>query len=104
MGRAFGARLRALRARVRLSQSALARALETTPSTVRRWERGRGLPRLGDLERLAAALSVRPHELLLDETPQAAPVEVVRLAERLARERPDLAAPAAAMLRGLLRA
>lgn len=59
-----GGVIRALRQRQGLSQQALAQRLCISDKTVSKWETGRGLPDIGLLEPLAAALGVSPAELL----------------------------------------
>ena len=59
-----GGVIRALRQRQGLSQQALAQRLCISGKTVSKWETGRGLPDIGLLEPLAAALGVSPAELL----------------------------------------
>ena len=59
-----GSAIRALRQKQGLSQQALAQRLCISDKTVSKWETGRGLPDIGLLEPLAAALGASPAELL----------------------------------------
>ena len=59
-----GRRIRRARARAGVSQEALAARIGCGRPTVCRWERGRRLPALGALVRVAAALGVAPAALL----------------------------------------
>ena len=61
---AFGRRLRELRARLDLSQDALAQATDIHPTAIGRMERGAREPRLTTILRLADGLDVNPGELL----------------------------------------
>jgi transcriptional regulator with XRE-family HTH domain len=61
---AFGNRLRALRARVGVSQDDLARATNVHPTAIGRIERGAREPRLTTILRLADGLGVTPGELV----------------------------------------
>lgn len=66
----IGSRLRALREEARLSQEALAKALEVTPNTVSRWETATYKPNLTDLERIARYFKVRLTSLFPPEETQ----------------------------------
>jgi DNA-binding XRE family transcriptional regulator len=59
-----GAAIRALREGRKLTQRALAEQVGVSDKTVSKWETGRGLPDVGLLEPLAAALEVSVAELL----------------------------------------
>jgi len=58
------AKLRALRARRKLTQEALAARLELPREAVARWESGRIAPTLASIERLAAGLDVPAGRLM----------------------------------------
>jgi len=64
LSRAFGARLRELRAREGVSQDNLAREIDIHPTSVGRLERGGREPRLSTLLRIADGLGVEPGELV----------------------------------------
>ena len=61
---AVGRRIRRARQRAGVSQAALAERIGCARPTVCRWERGRRLPVLGALVRVAATLNVAPAALL----------------------------------------
>lgn len=62
--KAFGDRMRELRAREGLSQDGLAREADIHPTSIGRLERGGREPKLTTILRLADGLGVEPGELL----------------------------------------
>jgi transcriptional regulator with XRE-family HTH domain len=64
--KAFGDRLREVRARKDLSQDDLARETDVHPTAIGRLERGLREPRLTTILRVARGLDVKPGELLDD--------------------------------------
>jgi transcriptional regulator with XRE-family HTH domain len=62
--RAFGDRIRELRAREGISQDGLARSADVHPTSIGRLERGGREPRLTTILRLAHGLGVEPGELV----------------------------------------
>lgn len=64
--RAFGDRMRELRAREEISQDGLARSADVHPTSIGRLERGGREPRLTTILRLAHGLGVEPGELVND--------------------------------------
>lgn len=60
----FGPRLVALRKRIGMTQSDLARALECDPASVCNWERRRAVPQFARLIELADVLEVTLDELM----------------------------------------
>ncbi len=62
--RAFGERMRELRAREGISQDGLAREADVHPTSIGRIERGGREPRLTTILRLAHGLGVQPGELV----------------------------------------
>jgi transcriptional regulator with XRE-family HTH domain len=70
--RAIGARLKRVREAAGWTQELLAEAIDVTPHTVSQYERGEQAPRLTTLLRIAAALRVRPGDII--DVALAAPV------------------------------
>jgi transcriptional regulator with XRE-family HTH domain len=64
--KAFGERLRDLRAQQGLSQDQLSDNTDVHPTAIGRFERGKREPRLTTILRLARGLDVRPGELVDD--------------------------------------
>lgn len=62
--RAFGERMRELRAREGISQDGLARSADIHPTSIGRLERGNREPRLTTILKLADGLGVEPGELV----------------------------------------
>ena len=62
--RAFGERMRELRAREGISQDALARETDIHPTSIGRLERGGREPKLTTILKLAHGLGVEPGELV----------------------------------------
>jgi len=62
--RAFGERMRELRAREGVSQDGLARETDVHPTSIGRLERGGREPKLTTILRLAHGLGVEPGELI----------------------------------------
>lgn len=62
--RAFGDRMRELRAKKDMSQDALARETDIHPTSIGRLERGGREPKMTTILRLADGLGVEPGELL----------------------------------------
>lgn len=68
---AFGARLRALRAELGVSQDELARRTDIHPTAIGRLERGARQPGLQTILRLAHGLNIKPGRLVDDLAPDA---------------------------------
>lgn len=64
LSRAFGLRMRELRAREGVSQDNLARESDVHPTSIGRLERGGREPRLSTILRIADGLGVEPGELV----------------------------------------
>ena len=69
----FPNRIRDYRLDARLSQSALAARIGASRSSISRWELGQALPSVGDLFKLARALSTLAESLYMDLYHGAAP-------------------------------
>ncbi len=62
--KAFGARMKEVRATRGMSQDGLSRATDVHPTAIGRMERGAREPRLTTILRIARGLDVKPGELL----------------------------------------
>lgn len=84
--RRFGGRLRALRYEAKLTQEALAEALDVSKGQISQYESGIAVPSLDKLTALASRLSVEVFELFLLDVrePRAALAEAVRRGDRAA--------------------
>ena len=65
----FAQRLKTLRKKAGLTQEQLANILDVSYMTIRRWEWGKGTPRLEEIKALAKALNVSENDLLNDPAP-----------------------------------
>lgn len=74
----FRDRLIAARKMAGLSQPGLAEAVGVSADTLRRWEWGKGEPRLGEVVRLAEALGVSVEELATGRRPEAGQISIQR--------------------------
>jgi transcriptional regulator with XRE-family HTH domain len=61
-----GARIRRARLRKGLTQTELARRIDTADAQISRWENGRAFPSLGTLEAIADALDVSIESFFVD--------------------------------------
>ncbi|MDE2981523.1 MAG: XRE family transcriptional regulator [Gemmatimonadota bacterium] len=83
----FGRRLQEIRTDAGLTQSGLARALNTSQSAISQMERGEREPSFRMLRRLARALGVSPGHLLGRDVDELSPAEQVHF--RQYRSLPD---------------
>lgn len=63
----LGGRLKAIRTEKGLTQAGLAELIKCGPNDVGRWERDEVSPTLATMERIASALGIKVHELLVDK-------------------------------------
>ena len=82
----FGSRLREARVAKKLSQKALAAELNTTASSVSRWEKNQAEPSFKDLARLAELLEVGIDWLVLGKEARGVSIELPRGESRLVFE------------------
>lgn len=83
----FGARVKAAREAVALSQSDIARSMKVAPQAVQKWEDGTSLPRLAKIYRLAKVLGVPVSYLLPDVETDLPLVDPKAMRTRLLAER-----------------
>lgn len=75
----IGEKIVLLRKEKGLSQPDLAKTLETSVSSLGRWERGETLPDAQDLKKIAEALGVTADFLLFDNVPRDGKVDITDL-------------------------
>ena len=63
----FAVRLRTLREKAKLTHEEVAEALETSVTTVYRWEAGLRQPQISDLPKIAKVLKIKARTLLPEE-------------------------------------
>lgn len=86
----LGTRIAARRRSAQLTQAALAERIDVTTETISRIERGRTVPSLSSLDRIARALGCELHEFLRDDAERDADrVALDRLVALFAKREPD---------------
>ena len=73
----FNSRLRELRKRVGLTQEELAKRINISLMTFKRWEWGQRAPRLEEIKRIAQALNITEDELLNGPKNEKIKIEVI---------------------------